>query len=79
MIGILIPLILLIPTQVKAHMGHSFPTQEWIDKVREHEARKKRISIDDMLNNALADMEYENGSDGSTEQEELLQLSSNED
>jgi len=64
---------------VKAHMGHSFPTQEWIDKVREHEARKKRISIDDMLNNALADMEYENGSDGSTEQEELLQLPSSED
>ena len=60
-------------------MGHSFPTQEWIDKVREHEARKKRISIDDMLNNALADMEYENGSDGSTEQEELLQLPSSED
>ena len=60
-------------------MGHSFPTQEWIDKVREHEAKKNRISIDDMLNNALADMEYENGSDGSTEQEELLQLPSSED
>ena len=60
-------------------MGHSFPTQEWIDKVREHEARKKRTPIEDMLNNALADMEYENGSDGSTEQEELLQLPSSED
>ena len=60
-------------------MGHSFPTQEWIDKVREHEAQKNRISIDDMLNNALADMEYENGSNGSTESEELLQLSSGED
>ena len=79
MIGTLILLLLLIPTPSKAHMGHSFPTQEWIDKVREHEARKKRISIDDMLNNALADMEYENGSDGSTEQEELLQLPSSED
>ena len=79
MIGTLILLLLLIPTPSKAHMGHSFPTQEWIDKVREHEARKKRISIDEMLNNALADMEYENGSYGSTEQEELLQLPSSED
>ena len=57
MIGILIPLILLIPTQVKAHMGHSFPTQEWIDKVREHEARKKRIPIEDMIENALFELE----------------------
>jgi len=60
-----------------AHMGHSFPTGEWIQKVREHESRKKRLSIDEMLNNTL--MEYENGSNGSTESEELLQLSSNED
>ena len=63
--------------KAEAHMGHSFPTQEWIDKIREHEARKKRISIEDMLNNTL--MEYENGSNGSTKSEELLQLSSNED
>ena len=69
----------MIPTPSKAHMGHSFPTQEWIDKVREHEARKERTPIEEMLNNALADMEYENGSDGSTEQEELLQLPSSED
>ena len=65
--------------KAEAHMGHSFPTGEWIQKVRDYEARKERISIDEMLNNALADMEYENGSDGSTESEELLQLSSNED
>ena len=63
--------------KAEAHMGHSFPTGEWIQKLREHEARKERISIDEMLNNTL--MEYENGSDGSTESEELLQLSSNED
>ena len=62
-----------------AHMGHGFPTGEWIQKVRDYEARKERISIDDMLNNALADMEYSDGSNGSTESEELLQLSSNED
>ena len=74
--GILIPL-LFIATPVKAHMGHSFPTGEWIQKIREYESKQNRLSIDEMLNNTL--MEYENGSDGSTESEELLQLSSNED
>jgi hypothetical protein len=68
---------LLIPTSVKAHMGHSFPTGEWIEKIRNHESQLNRISIDEMLNNTL--MEYENGSNGSTESEELLQLPSNED
>ena len=63
--------------KAEAHMGHSFPTGEWIQKVRDYEARKERISIDEMLNNTL--MEYENGSNGSTESEELLQLSSSED
>ena len=60
-----------------AHMGHDFPTNEWIQKIRDHESKRKRISIDDMLNNTL--MEYENGSNGSTEQEVLLQLPSNRD
>ena len=63
--------------KAEAHMGHSFPTGEWIQKVRDYEARKERISIDEMLNNTL--MEYENGSNGSTESEELLQLSSGQD
>ena len=63
--------------KAEAHMGHSFPTGEWIEKIRDHESKKNRTSIDDMLNSSLA--EYENGSDGSTEQEELLQLSGNED
>ena len=77
MIGILIPL-LFIATPVKAHMGHSFPTGEWIQKIREYESKQNRLSIDEMLNNALADMEYENGSNGSTESEELLQLPSSQ-
>ena len=63
----------------EAHMGHSFPTGEWIQKIREYESKQNRLSIDEMLNNALADMEYTYGSDGSTESEELLQLSSSED
>ena len=61
-----------------AHMGHSFPTAgEWIDKLRDHESQKNRISIEEMLNNTLT--EYEYGSNDPTEQEELLQLSSNGD
>jgi len=60
-----------------AHMGHSFPTGEWIEKLRDHESKKKRTPIEDMLNNTL--MEYEYGSDGSTESEELLQLPSDRD
>jgi len=62
-----------------AHMGHPFPTGEWIQKIREYEAKQNRLSIDEMLNNALADIEEENGSNGTTESEELLQLPSNED
>jgi len=63
--------------KAEAHMGHSFPTGEWIQKMRDHESKKKRTSIEDMLNNTLT--EYEYGSDGSTEQEELLQFQSNRD
>ena len=48
-----------------AHMGHSFPTGEWIEKLRNWESRRKRTPIDDMINNTLT--EYENGSNGSTE------------
>ena len=66
----------LFDTRV-AHMGHSFPTGEWIQKMRDHESKKDRTSIDEMLNNTL--MEYEDGSDGSTKQEVLLQLPSDGD
>ena len=58
-------------------MGHPFPTGEWIQKFRDYESKRKRIPIDEMLNNTL--MEYENGSNGSTESEELLQLPSDGD
>ena len=63
--------------KAEAHMGHSFPTGEWIEKLRNWESRRKRTPIEDMLNNTL--MEYEDGSNGSTEQEELLQFQSNGD
>ena len=67
--------------KAEAHMGHDFPTWptagEMIQAVRDHEARENRTSVEDMLNSSLA--EYENGSNGSTEQEELLQLPSDGD
>ena len=66
-----------------AHMGHVFPTTpttgEWIQKMREWEAQKNRSSVEDMLNNALEDMEIDYGSDDPTKQKELLQLSSDGD
>ena len=69
--------------KAEAHMGHDFPTTpttgEWIQKMRDWEARKDRTPIDEMLNSALEDMEYDYGSDGSTKQEELLQLPSDGD
>ena len=65
--------------KAEAHMGHSFPTDGWIQKMRDWKSQQDRMSIDEMLNSALEDMEYDYGSDGSTKQEELLQLSSNGD
>ena len=66
--------------KAEAHMGHSFPTAgEWIEKIRDWESQQDRMSIDEMLNSALEDMEFDYGSNDPTEQEELLQLSSNGD
>ena len=65
--------------KAEAHMGHSFPTDGWIQKMRDWQSRQDRMSIDEMLNSALDDMEDNNGSNDSTEQEELLQLPSNGD
>ena len=63
--------------KAEAHMGHSFPTGEWIEKMRNHESEKKRTSIEEMINNTLT--EYEYGSDDPTKQEVLLQLPSDGD
>ena len=65
--------------KAEAHMGHSFPTGEWIQKLRDWESQQDRMSIDEMLNSALEDMEYDYGSDDPTKQEELLQLPSDGD
>ena len=66
-----------------AHMGHDVPTWptagEMIEAIRNEEAKKNRNSIDDMLNSALEDMEWNYGSDDPTKQEVLLQLPSDGD
>ena len=51
--------------------------QQLINKFRDWEREQKRTDPEFDINKALA--EYFNGSDGSTEQEELLQLQSGED
>ena len=63
--------------KAEAHMGHSFPTGEWIQKLREHESKKQRISVEEMINNTLTDYDY--GSDETSKQEELLQFPSSVD
>ena len=69
--------------KAEAHMGHDVPTWptagEMIEAIRDEEARKNRTSIDDMLNSALEDMEWNYGSDDPTKQEVLLQLPSDGD
>ena len=69
--------------KAEAHMGHDFPTWptagEMIEAIRNEEAKKNRNSIDEMLNSALEDMEFDYGSDDPTESEELLQLPSDRD
>jgi len=63
-----------------AHMGHSFPTAgEWIQKMRDQEARQTRTQPEDSINKALEDMEFDYGSNDPTKQEVLLQLPSDGD
>ena len=65
--------------KVEAHMGHSFPTDQWIEKLRDHESRKTRTNPEDSINNALANLEWNYGSNETTKSEELLQLPSDRD
>ena len=49
----------------------------FIQKMREWESEQNRTPIDESINNALAKLEIQYGSDDPTEQEELLQFQSN--
>ena len=69
--------------KAEAHMGHDVPTWptagEMIEAIRKQQAEENRNSIDEMLNSALEDMEFDYGSDDPTKQEVLLQLPSDGD
>ena len=70
MIGILIPL-LLMSTPVQA-----FPSSgEMIQRIRDHESEQNRTPIEESINRSLEEYQID-GSDETTEQEELLQLPS---
>jgi len=57
--------------------ANQFPSAgEAIQRMRDWEAEKTRTDPEDSINNALAEMETDNGSDDTPKQEELLQLPS---
>jgi len=82
-----IPLILVGCTApVTDPPAHAIPQEhmetiwEALEYVKEYEILQNRTEPDDAINNALSDFwENTDGSDGATESEELLQLSSNGD
>ena len=51
----------------------------WIQEMRNWQSEQNRTPVAEMLNNALTDMEYEDGSDDTPKQEVLLQLPSDKD
>ena len=50
-----------------------------IQGMRDWKSEQERTPVEDSINNSLADLEWTDGSDETTEQEELLQLSSDGD
>ena len=63
-----------------APSAEAFPTAgEMVQKMREHQSEQNRTPAEDSINRSLDLWEEEDGSNGSTESEELLQLPSNED
>ena len=67
MIGILTPLLI------------SMSPNQWIQDLRTWESEQNRSTVEESINRSLDIWEQEDGEDGSTEQEELLQLSSDGD
>ena len=54
-------------------------TGEWIQRMREWKSEQTRTPVDESINNALANLEIDYGSDDPAEEEELLQLPSSDD
>ena len=64
-----------------APKAEAFPTAgEMVQKMREHQSEQNQTPAEDSINSAIEDLwEEEDGSNGSTESEELLQLPSDKD
>ena len=77
MIGILTPLLLANMNQTPSHSMTS--PGEAIQRMREWKSEQNRMPIDESINNALIDLEIEDGCDDSPEQKILLQFSGDED
>ena len=77
MIGILTPLLLANMNQTPSHSLTS--PGEAIQRMREWKSEQNRMPIDESINNALIDLEIEDGCDDSPAQKILLQFSGDED
>ena len=63
-----------------APKAEAFPTAgEMVQKMREHQSEQNRTPAEESINRSLDLWEEEDGSNGSTESEELLQLPSDKD
>ena len=64
-----------------APKAEAFPSAgEMVQKMREHQSEQNQTPAEDSINSAIEDLwEEEDGSNGSTESEELLQLPSDKD
>ena len=63
-----------------APSAEAFPTAgEMVQKMREHQSEQNRTPAEESINRSLDLWEEEDGSNGSTESEELLQLPSDKD
>jgi len=52
---------------------------QWIQDIRNWEAEQNRTPVEESINKSLIELEWEDGSDGTSEQEELLQLQGDKD
>ena len=78
MIPTLLMTSLIATTPIPSESAREFyKLESLVNKIQQWQNRKEREPVEDMINRSLT--EFENGSNGSTEQEELLQLPSDGD
>ena len=63
----------------KAEAHETWNANELIQKMRDWKSEQERTPVEESINNALANLEINYGSDDPAEQEELLQLPSSDD